>query len=423
MAFVFFTACKKDPSAIGLNYVENETDFGTLEQTPLVTYSTTFDSVRSNNPLSGIGLVGGYSDPVFGRHDAQIATHIMPGGTSPDFGSNPICDSAFLYLPYTLTASSWYGDTTAPFRLLINVLNEYLDRSEDYYSNNVFPAGALIADYTFTPEPGSDHDTSETKRPMLRIPLDNNFINNTIFPLAQSGSMSSIETFIEDFNGLLISGDPANEAILGFHIPNEASVLRIHYQNDTTTTSNPQYDLRITDKAVFVNTFQHDYSTAEFDLSTQDTVLGEASFYSQAMSGVVGVVDIPHLSAYQDSGWLLNRAELSLKVRDLSADNYRLPNAMQVVLDDPEGRRIAFDYISEGQIAVGGTVQTDDQNNSSYTFVLTRQIQRFIDGEDHVTRMLIVPDLSSSDQSRAVFNGHTSAVGNAVLKLYYTRTN
>ncbi len=422
MALVVFTACDRDDADLGLPYVDgDQLSFGQLEQVPIRTYTVPFDSVRSNNPTSGIGLVGGYTDPVFGRTEARVASHLIPSGV-PSFGTNPVCDSAFLFIPYTLTESAWYGDTLAPFDIQVHTLRDFLSRDSNYYSNHVFALDQIIADaqVELLPRTKIDFEHVTTPRAIIKIPIDPTFINDVIFPLESTNAFETTENFINQFYGIQLSGESTNEAIAGLLMPSSDTKLKMYFRNDEGDTAD--YDLKMGTAGAFVNTFEHDYSMSPFDLNNQNTADGEMITYSQAMGGVVTAIEIPDLSDYQDSAWLLNRAELLLPVREGSVLNYRLPQRMQLVQDDADGRRVIFDYLVEGTVAVGGGLTTGDLRDHKYRFVLTRQMQRYLSQQDTLSRLLIVPDLSSSDQARAVLNGNLSTFKPGELKLYYTRT-
>lgn len=421
MALVVFVGCQRDPGDIGLPYVDgDQLNFGAMEMTPIRTYTVPFDSVRSNSPTSGIGLVGGYDDVDFGRTDCQIVTHLIPSGV-PSFGTNPVCDSAILFIPYTYTSASYYGDTMAPFNITIHALRDYLDPDSNYYSNAEFPVDLEMANTTINVRPRTvrDYDHLSGARPTMRVPVSSQYVENVFFPLESSNSFDNQSTFINAFYGIKISGDASNQAIIGLLVPSTDTKLRMYFRNDEMDTA--YYDLRMGTSAEFVNLFQHDYSTASFNLDMQDTVNGESVFYTQTMAGVVGAIEIPDMSKYQDSGWLLLRAELNLPVQEGSATSHRLPEKMQIAIDDTAGRKTTYDLIYESGY-IDGNLVTGDLRDNNYNFVITRQIQRFLDKKDYVGRFLIIPDISSSDQARAVLNGNNATLEPAELKLYFSRT-
>lgn len=422
MALVVLVGCNRDDADLGLDYVDNDQlQFGQLEMTPIRTYTTTYDSVRSNNPESGIGLVGGYSDPVFGRHDAKAVTHLIPSGV-PQFGANPVCDSAFLFIPYTVTEVAWYGDTAAPFNIYVHTLASYLNPDSNYYNNRDFAVDQEIANaiVPVRPRKAVKYDHTVVPRPFIKIPIDVNYIQNVIFPLEGSSAFESSENFINNVYGISLSSDASAEAILGLLLPSNDTKLKMYFRNDGGDTA--EYDLRIGAASTIVNINTFDYSTAQFDLDNQDDENGEPLVYTQAMGGAAIGLEIPFLSDYRDSNWLLNRAELLLPVREGSANGYRLPKELQVVRDDPEGRRVIYDELTEAPASIGGRLTTGDLRDNNYRFVITRQIQRYLDGTDTLARFLIVPEIGYPDQSRAVINGNLNSLEQAQLKLYYTKT-
>lgn len=424
MALVVFVACDREDADLGLDYVDNDQlQFGQLEMTPIRTYTTTYDSVRSNSPTTGVGLVGGYTDPEFGRHDAKVVAHLIPSGV-PQFGDNPVCDSAFLFIPYTASRVAWYGDTTAPFNIFVHTLSNYLDPDSNYYNNRDFAVDQEIANAIVPIRPLKDvlYTHTVVPRPFIKIPIDENFIQNVIFPLEGSSAFESSDNFIENIFGIALSSDASAEAIIGLLMPSNDTKLRMYFHNDDSQSE--EYDLRIGAASEIVNVNSFDYSMASFDLDNQDVVNGEAVVYTQAMGGAALAIEIPFIKDYKDSNWLLNRAELLLPVREGSANGYRLPERMQIIRDDEEGRRLIFDYnpAAAGETAVGGRLTTGDLRDNNYRFVITRQLQRYLDSKDSAVRFLVVPEIGLPDQSRAVINGNLGTAEQAQLKLYYTKT-
>lgn len=423
MALVVFVGCKHDNLDLGLPYVDgDQINFGTLERTPLVTYTVPFDSVRSNSPTSGIGLIGGYDDPAFGRTDAKLTTHLVPSGV-PSFGTNPVCDSAFLFIPYTLTTAAYYGDTTQPMNLSVKTLKNYLDPDSSYYSNRNFATDLEIGSGTIDVRPKTSTYWTHLQagRPAIKVPINTSFAQDILFPLEGSNAYDNAENFISQFYGIQLSSDAAAQAIIGLLVPSADTKLRIFYRNDEMDTA--YYDLRVATSSEFVSTFTHDYSSAVFDLENQDSTNGEFTVYAQAMAGVVTAIKIPDLKYYQDSAWLLTRAELNLNVVEGSAVQNRLPSQMQIIINDTSGRVVARDYLLEGTSAVNGNLVSGELRDNHYTFVITRQIQRFLDDKDYLGEFLIVPNNSTTDQARVIFNGNGSTLEPAELKLYFSKTN
>lgn len=423
MALVVFAACETEDGDIGLDYVDDgQLQFGQLETAPVLTYSVSYDSIRSNSPISGVGLVGGYDDPAFGRHDAKVVAHLVPSGV-PSFGNNPVCDSAFLFVPFTLTESAWYGDTAAPFNFTIHTLQQFLDPDSNYYNNRDFAVDQEIANaqVPLRPRKAVLYEHMAIPRPMVKIPINADFIQNVIFPLEGSPAFESAENFINSVYGISISSDQSAQAIIGLLMPSTDTELKMYFHNDDGDTAD--YDLRISSASEFVNVNKFDFSTASFDLQNQDEVNGEVLVYTQSMAGVATALEIPNLEFYQDSSWLLNRAELLLPVAEGSANGYRLPQRLQIVRDDEEGRFLIYDYITEGPGPVGGGLTTGTLRDNNYRFVITRQLQRLIEEKDTIARFLIVPEIGKPDPSRAVLNGNLNSVDPPRLKLYYTRTD
>ena len=168
------------------------------------------------------------------------------------------------------------------------------------------------------------------------------------------------------------------------------------------------------------NSFSFDKSQADFDLGSQDTLVGELTTYMQGMGGAVTVVDLVGLPAIRDSNYFVNYAELRIPVREGSALTYATPVKLNALLIDGNDRRLLTEYLNGnpgGELVVSSVLR-----DRAYTLEITKFVQQLLNGKDSAeAKILLVPDRMSSSAARAVLNGNLDPFDPIRLDLYVTK--
>ena len=423
MAPFIFIACEKSTGEIGLDQViDDKAVLGTKKSLPIVAYSYAFDSILTTGPSQEIA--GSYVDPIFGGVHAQFNTHMLLSLLNPDFGDNPICDSVVLLLGY----NGYYGDTNVPTTFVVNELGEYLDPDSTYYSNKQFALGKELGRVTTIPRPFTRAtDEGDTIAPALRIDLDKDYFQEKLINasrLAQGYFVNNIE-FIKHVYGLQLSTEGYGGALLYFNISSLSSLIKVYYRENPADTVSQRYEMYYgvfsSGNYISINTFQHDFSLASFDLQNQDTTNGESTLYVQSMSGAVARIMLPDLKAYADSGFIINRAELILPVREGSVGSFTAPTSLLLIEDRGDSRPFIDDYRS-GSIPSGGSLELGRLREKEYEFNITRLVHRYINSTDTINPLIIIPASSASLGWRTVLNGYLDPVKPLQFNLYYTKT-
>lgn len=423
MASFVFVACEKSTGEIGLDQViDDKAVLGTKKSLPVIGYSFPFDSIRSTGPSQEI--LGAYIDPVFGGVEAKFTTHMLLSLLNPDFGDNAVCDSVVLLLGY----NGYYGDTNAPQTFVVNALDEYLDPDSSYYSNKQFALGKELGRATAAPRPFTRiADDGDTIAPALRIDLDKDFFQENLIRasrLSQGYFVNNVE-FIKHIYGVQLSTEGYGGALLYLNISSLSSLVKVYYREAPEDTVSLRYDLYF---GVFssgnyysVNGFAHDFSLASFDLENQDTASGEATLYVQSMAGAVTRILFPTLKAYQDSGFIINRAELILPVREGSVGPYGAPTSLLLLEDKGDSRPFVDDY-KPGSNPVGGFLEIGRLRDKNYEFNITRLVHRYLNTSDTINPLILIPASSASQGWRTVLNGYQDPVKPLQFNIYYTKT-
>ncbi len=425
IALIGLASCERNTGEIGLDFVDqNVLKIGKLESIPVVSYTEPFDSLITMKP--SYLMLGSYVDPVFGEASASFATQVILSTIGPDFGENAMVDSVFMYLPFI----GFYGDTSAQFGLTVSHLDQHLSSDSVYYGHSVFTGSTVLADTVIQPQPGRKHRIPGMVAPneVIGLRLNREFFQSTIVDAAAdsaSGNFQSNTAFLTYFRGLYVQGKAGNKAIYQFSPGDQDMRVRFFFTNDSlrADTVGPGYgiyDLLAWNVVNAANTFAFDKSQADFDLATQDTVLGEITTYMQGMGGAMTVVDLVGLKAIQDSNYFVNYAELRIPVREGSALSYATPVKLNALLIEGNERRLLTEYLNGnpgGQLVVSSVLR-----DRAYTLEVTKFVQQWLNGKDSAeAKILLVPDRMSSSAARAVLNGNLDPFDPIRLDLYVTK--
>lgn len=410
----FVASCEKEGNVVGLDQVSgdipNLSSFDTLK---VITYTEADDSIRTDG--ASLSMVGSYDDPVIGTAESWFYTEVRLEELSPSFGTNPIIDSVVLNLSY----SGWYGDTLNQMTLRVHEVDEEIVGNEDgeLYSNVDFNVTNEIGSLTFSPRPSQKKEIDGEEEPFpLSIKLDTNFFRTKIIDAA-AADVASNDAFVDYFKGIRIKSDGDDAAILYFNTVISASGITIHYQNDTEDSLT--YNLVINTNSEQFNHFEQDYSGTSFDLDNQDKVNGEEQVYTQAMGGLLTIVEFPQLTSLIDKGLIINKAELIIPT-DLIGDDPKYPPSERLLLVqlEADNNKIVLADIFEGDSHFGGFYDEDDKE---YTFNITRHIQSVFNRNNDNSRLALLPTGSAINASRAILRGGSAPTDRMKLRIYFTK--
>ena len=306
VALIAFASCKKLPD-IGSS-LQPSSSFIKVAfsgEHDIVAETERIDSLSTK--AASLSLVGDLNDPFFGNSNLSFYTQIGLTSNSTKWGEGAITDSIVLQMVY----SGYYGDTLSQLTLKVNEVAESMSGdSMTYYSNTSFVLGEELANYTFSPRPRtySNIDDDSLFTAVIRIPIANTLGERFI---SNENQFTSNKTFMNYFNGLNVSCEPANGTgvICYFNLLNTKSYLRIYYHNNHDTTF---YDFNVSDKYIRFNHFEHDYASAQAPIAFDDTASNEY-LYVQSTAGVRSRLVFPNLAQWakdMNTNVLINEAKL-----------------------------------------------------------------------------------------------------------------
>ena len=404
----------KDENELGRDILPDGDYLNTIfsDTTQVSTLTMKEDSLRADE-LS-LQLLGSDKNPVFGLSTASVFTQVNLEGT-PTFSNLPQADSLVLILSY----SGYYGDTSAQQTINVYRLSEDMRSDSSYYSNRTFTHDLTsLGSLTYTPQPYTKVVVdSDTVAAQIRIRLDQSLADSIIL-LNGTPTLSSNADWLSYFKGLHIESMPINTqgAISYFSFFN--SKMTLYFHDTTSATVSKAYNFSLT--GARLNHFEHDFTGYDAGNQLADSSVNDSINYIQAMSGLKIKISFPFLKHFTDSGSiLLNRAELKINATSPTIP-YSLPPKMYLVIKDENGQNsFPLDYF-ESSGYYGGEINT---TGDGYSFNITRQLQRYLDGVVDDTEFYLIIAASGVESTRAIIKSGSNPNSRMKLSLSYTKLN
>ncbi len=432
MAPFVLISCEKPNEGLGFDQVIGELHgFDTLVF-PVVGYTLNQDSLlvalnyddqRTVGGYSGNRLVGALSDGVFGQSRARFAAQLILQQVSPDFGANPVVDSVNLLLTY----AGYYGDTTQPMDISVREITESLDRGRNFYSNfnpQIGPSqlGGIVG---LLPRPNTPSIIEgDTVAPTLKIPLGGEFFKQKI--IDNAGNFTSNENLVEEFKGIVVESSSSDGSILYFNLGNANSRLVIYYHNDEDDDQKVELNFSQNKSTVPIhfNLFEHDYKNAPtaFAIDNQNTEMGEAAIYVQAMGGVFSVLKIPGLDTLAGSEIVVNRAAIDIFQPMMYPLETDAPSRLELrsYKNDTLGSQILdFDPLRSAS-GGDGALRKPSAGKDFYRINLTQHVFDILNGAENQP-LALLPQRKSTEANRVVLQGGRGTDCPLRLIVYYTK--
>lgn len=410
-AFCLLPSCK-DPDELGLEVLPDSDRLNMVynDTCTVITRTITEDTLRGDELSSQ--LVGSYTDPWFGRHQAESYTQVLLQGT-PNFSTHEVTDSIVLVLFY----KGYYGDTNTQQQVSVFRLTEDMYTDSNYYTNKSFatestPLGTLFS----YPRPSTKVVVgTDTVAPQLRIRLSN-VLADSIVALWGKPELQTNEAWRTYFKGLLVKTNEENTTGKGcinlFDFFNSRMTL---YYHDTANVAKTYTWVLTGAKST---RFTHDYAGFPAGLQLQDSTYADSICAVQGMAGLKTRLWLPYLNHLKDSGEIvINRAELKITIQAGSTTGYPAPSSLLFLVADSAGTSsiLPADYYQSGGV-YGGVI-----SGGTYTFNISRHVQQILNGTTGNYGFYLVVSGSSVTAARALLGSGKNNVYPMKLNLYYTR--
>jgi hypothetical protein len=323
--------CESDADQLGSQFFQNGAQ-GTETSYPLIAFTVNNgDSIRTDAARIQTATLGAFSELQFGLQKSSYITQVRLSQYAPDFGTNPVLDSAVLVIKPLYASDSVttttdedyiypdgeiaakkvistypvkkYGKTKINDKTIFNIkVHEVTDflggASDKVFSDKIVATGALLGSKIFDGNISSvkitkdvDNSTLFERETSLRIPLDNTFFQTKIIGKGSTApELSDVASFIRYFRGVKFSVEEEDGYIFFFD-PTSVTIT-LYYKNDkvdgeTTTREKQEFALNLgTGNMHFNSIFNGRSGTpSEEAMAVRDTIVGSPKIYAQGMGG------------------------------------------------------------------------------------------------------------------------------------------
>ncbi|MEX1383766.1 DUF4270 domain-containing protein [Lutibacter sp.] len=435
MVIFSLISCEKEIESVGVSLIDNDT-FNTNKFTSeVITENENIERIPAN--ILPQYLLGVYADEEFGKLKASIVTQLtLPTiGESyvSGYGENAAIDSVLIHIPYQATRiedyadgkpkfsiDSVFGNEDVPFKLNIFELKTFLNTLDPndpskqaiYYSNKEFQKGDVplfSGDFKVNPSDTVtyikrylndgltvyDIDTikNDNLSPSIKLPLNETLIHQLFVENPSNSEFLNSDNFSRYFRGLYIEASELMSEKAHLLSLNMATAKMVIYYSKTQDETDVQ-DLNgngtngeqgVRTKHVYnfafgsikSNVLERDYTNSKFS--------GDDRLYVQGAAGSIATVELfsnENLADLRANNWLITDASLTLFV-DQNASSNIIPEQLFVYNYD-ENEQI-LDVTSEGILAVGGTLERDDDGNPyKYVFKVTDYISELLKSDEPI---------------------------------------
>ena len=416
---ISLSQCTK-PEDIGLDTLPSGdvlyTDYS--DTATIVTTTVQEDSLRADE-VSRI-LIGSTKDSVYGATDLSFFGQVLLSST-PNLISDSTVSRGADSLVLALAYAGSYGDTSIAQNIHVYQMTEDMYIDSGYYSNQTFQTDPVDlegtgAAYTILPNTRIVVGTDTSSAPQLRIRLSD-ALRDTIFGKNGQTEFSSNTNWTAYFKGLHITVNPVSGyggAMLYFQPASIYTKMTLYYHEGTESKS---YSFTLSG-AARINHTEHDYSGSAVQAQLDNPNIQYDYNVLLPLAGLKTKVSFPYLKHFTDSGSILiNKAELV--IREIS-------DSLEVTKPVPENILLFSKNASdEYEFPIDYYERSYDGSfNSSartYTFGITRTIQRILDGTitDYGYTLNILGSMIAGNS--ATIGSGKPGVSQMKLRLYYTK--
>lgn len=427
--FVLTNSCNKS-SDFGAGLIEQD-DFLTVKFDQVVNLegeTFIFDSVPTYDRISRIGdstlVFGSFTDPIFGKVEAQIYTLMRQESISPVVRTEPglVCDSMKLCI--RVARNLFYGDTLQPFNIGVYRLSEEFPKDSIIYSNKTVPYDPVRIGYgeNIVVKPNSLIEFPDSTQASFFIEINMDIALGQEI-LDNPSVLDTIINFQDFLRGFLIKAE-SDSPLFGFNLLSGLTRLKMYYSNQDTSGIATFSVREATSR--FAN-YQFDYSNTFVEEYLDNGQPSSDLLFLQGLSGVRSSLTLPELEQF--NGKSIKLALLEIPIADIPDNAGGLyPPISQLLLSykNMDGNlRLLDELIIGGALslsAFGGSIQQANINGkqvSIYRMNISRYVQDYLNGNRPSTLFLSAVN-SFRAPERVVMNGTNHPDTPVMLKIVYT---
>jgi len=438
VSVLFFTSCTKPDLQFGQQIVGISNTQILMVDTFAPKLSTIYvDSFVTSG--KGIGVVGGYQDPIFGKVYAQSFFELNPPPYTANNNSgnaqNPwlqtIYDSLTLIIKYK--KGYYYGDTTKPLQINAYRLNQLIVPPNNL--TTLFNVDTTSADAT--PVGSGSVTVFPYRTDTLAIRMSDSLGLELYHKLQNSNDidMQNNASFLQYFKGLKISTPAGNSLVIGY---GDSVIMRLHYRSKGVYLLNQKVDFTIGNTA-------HHYSNITVDRtgtplaginsvnreipSEQTNNIG----YLQACTGTIMKIRFPSLFSIGQLPNFVKLMSAILIIRPVQDTYipYTLPPKLRLSVTNTAANAIGSDLVGSGSnpaVQYGNlAIDYTGGTNTTYSYDLTNYVKSMMSTNtgqypgNEVGLLVSPPSGSFELQFNRMVAGNNvfSRLGKLELQIYY----
>ena len=329
--------CEPESDQLGSQFFQNGAQ-GTETSYPVIAYNNyngiagqlNGDTIRTDAVRLNSAALGAFTESQFGLQKAAYVTQVRLSSYAPDFGVNPIIDSAVMVIKplyatdsVTTTTDESYvypigavpakkvvktypvskygkaklGGSKTTFNIKVREVTDFLGTNTDQIkSNKIVGTGNVIGSKVFKGDINSisitkkaDNSVLLEREASIRIPLDSTFFQNKIITKGTAPELTDAASFIRYFKGLRISVDENDGYFFNFN-PNSV-VINLYYKKnkvDGTTTTREQaiFPMDLGSANTHFSQISFDRTgTPSASVISANQLTGDSRLYAQGMGG------------------------------------------------------------------------------------------------------------------------------------------
>jgi len=393
------TGCSNGGYVLGGKYLDSSIQTLIIDTCTVRMTTMSIDSVNTTN--QGLGLVGQYYNPYFGKVKATTYVSYNNPGV-PSFVSNKSYTAIFDSVALVMTLNgSYLGDTTVNHVINVYALDEtiempvngsYSSKTTYYYSSadSVSYKPTPIATYTVVPRPKTNFKASSsfpyythTNHFFVRLPdslgigLLNRMSDNHDGSIILDKDVNK-KRWRNYFKGLAVTAGSDNDAVLGFKVRTDTKsdslfAIRIFYHYSLKTRIKGTINILVDEDRNFYG-LKHDRSGTPFSaLGSTTKELRTSSSNDigmvQALSTSYVKIEFPYLNKLLelgDYGSIVDAALLVYPVEDSYTESMPLPSKLSLFESNEQDATIAQVTNSSGTTLTGNLYKDPLYRSKTY---------------------------------------------------------
>jgi hypothetical protein len=389
---ILLPACTSDGFFIGKEYLNSNIRTVIIDTCTIKMTTVPVDSIVT----SGLNTImfGRYTDTTIGKIvSTSYLSFSLPGAVSL-----PVSEVVFDSLEMVIALNgNWLGDTTKTHTFNIYRLTEVTELPDDgdFYSTWSLPfLNTALTSFSLRPEPNVPEAVS------VRLP--DNIGANLLQKMmdADEEVLGTEARFLEYFKGFAITAGDDNNAILGVHLNDTSTVLRIHYHYSVTERVEGYFEITANADRCFYG-ITTDRSGTPFDrLNSTELTSSEShnEVLVQALTASYVRIEFPYLNnllELGDYGTVISAELYVYPVKGTYSAAVPLPSELSIYVstenDVSTGAITTYsgDELQTGNLSVDNLLDIDTYYSYDITGFMQEQLGVF--GINRRVLTLIIP--------------------------------